>query len=126
MIQVYLVAACSLAYSYPNLNASHSASYIIIIISVLLLYAYSKGITHNHKARFQIYSNNTHHSKGISPSKAILLRKDTLISKDIFLKIDIKVKKKEICQLEIISFNRCSSTLLCVLTTAALFNRYHN
>ena len=90
MIQVNLVAVCLLACSYPSLNASHSASYIIITIS---LYTYSKGITYNHKTRFQIHNKNTHHSKGISPSKAILLRKDTLISKDIFFKKDIKVKK---------------------------------
>ena len=53
----------------------------------MLLYVYSKGITHNHKT---IRNTNTQHSK------AILLRKDTLLKKNT------KVNKKEISQLEII------------------------
>ena len=70
-------------------------------------YMCSKGITHHHKTKL-VFLNNTHHSKCIP-----LFRKET------------KVKKK--LKIEIILFNRCSSTLLSTSPTAAvpnLSNRY--
>ena len=94
IIQLYLVAAYLLACSYLTPNALHSTHYII---SMLSLYTCSKGITHNHKTRFQIHNNNTHHSKVLSPMaiKGILLRKYTLHNKDTLLKTHIKVNKSK-------------------------------
>ena len=50
-----------LACYYLTQHALHSTSYIIII-SELLLYVNSKGITRNHKTRLLIHNNNTHHA----------------------------------------------------------------
>ena len=73
----------------------------------------------------------THYnSNGIPPSKAILLQKDTLLSKDTLSSQDILLKEdtritKRISQLEFLSINRCSTTLLSGLPTTTLSNRYH-